>query len=84
MAIIAIPQPKDPFVRQVDFKMRMTTQERISIRTASQTDPIVFDFLDLLNSTNMVDTSAPQVIEGLNYLESQGLLVAGRVQEILA
>lgn len=66
-----------------EFLMRMTAAERIAIRTAAASDPIVDDFMDMLNVSGEVVRSNPVVVQGLNYLVSQGCLAAGRPGEIL-
>lgn len=74
---------KEPLVRQVDFKLRLTAQERIAIRNAAKSDDNVFDFLDLVNSADPIDTASPQVDAGIDYLISIGILDAERKADIL-
>jgi len=63
-----------------DFKMRFTAAERIAIRALAKTDPIVEDFLDLLNTSGMVYRVLAQ--PGLNYCASKGALTAERAVTI--
>ena len=65
------------------FKRRMTTAERIGIRTAAASSAEIFDFMDLLDTATYVDFEDAETITGLNTLEGAGLLGAGRAAEIL-
>lgn len=65
------------------FKRRMTQAERIAIRAAAAGNPIVYDFVDLLDSSSYADLSDPLLIAGLQQMETAGLLGAGRADEIL-
>lgn len=67
---------------KLEFLNRFTAQERINIRSSS--DPIVEDFMELLNAASEVDKTYPDTIAGMNYLVSAGLLTQQRLEEILA
>lgn len=67
---------------RLEFLTRFTASERIAIRAS--TDPIVIDFMELLNLASFVDVGDQNTIDGVNYLASQNLIAAGRVAEILA
>lgn len=67
---------------RLEFLTRFTASERIAIRAS--TDPIVVDFMELLNLATYVDVGDQNTIDGVNYLASQNLIAAGRVSEILA
>ena len=75
--------PPETKVTKLAFKQRMTAAERIAIRTAASTDPIVFDFMDLVDSAIYIDLARQDTQDGVNYLESAGLLAAGRAAQIL-
>lgn len=64
------------------FLNRFTSQERVAIR--SSTDPVVIDFMELMNAASEIDRTNSDTIAGINYLASIGLLTAQRAQEILA
>lgn len=70
-------------ISALSFKLRMTAQERIAIRESAKTDGVVFDFMDLMNSASFIDLSRRDTQDGVNYLESKGLLAKGRSLEIL-
>lgn len=79
---LATPLPETK-ITKLSFKQRMTAGERISVRAAAQNDPIVFDFIDLVDSANFIDLASQDTIDGVNYLELQGLIDTGRSNEIL-
>ncbi len=66
------------------FKLLFTPAERIAIRQAATTNPVVEDWLDLSNSAVDVILTSPVTIAGVNALEPLGLLTAGRPAQILA
>jgi len=74
---------KNSNISKLEFKQRLTQAERIAIRTAAKTDDIVYDFMDLLDSSSFIDLMHVDTIAGVNYLESQGLIATGRATEIL-
>lgn len=67
---------------KLDFLSRFTPQERIAVRQASKTDPIVEDFLAMLDVAGNVVPTHPTTQQGLGYLVSQGLLTAERASTI--
>ena len=73
-----------PRLTQLAFLRRMTQAERIAFRQAAKVDPVMEDFMDLLDLAQDVDLKDPDVIAGLQAAEAAGLLAAGRAAEILA
>lgn len=71
-------------VSALGFKQRLTAAKRIAIRVAAASDPIIFDFLDLLASADLIDLDHEDTVNGLAYLVSQDLLTADEVAEIRA
>ena len=67
---------------QLAFLRRFTAEERITIRSSS--DPIIQDFLHLVNLAQDIDVEDPDTIMGVGYLEASGLIASGRALEILA
>jgi hypothetical protein len=59
-------------------------QERIAIRTAAKSNPIVEDFMHLLDLAADVNLTHAATMQGVGYLEQQGLIAAGRAAAILA
>lgn len=68
---------------RLEFLRRFTAEERVAIRQASTTDPIIYDFLDLLYQAQEVRADDADTRAGLQYLETKGLLASGRATEIL-
>lgn len=71
-------------VTAIAFKFRLAPEERIAIRAAAASDPVVADFLDILATTPIVELDNAATIQGLAYLVSQGLLTTDRAAEIRA
>ena len=76
----AAPAPPEPVtvVSRLDFQRRFTRTERIALRAAETTDPVVADFLLMLTLAEDVDLTSPDVTEGLAYLEANGFVTAER------
>ena len=71
-------------VSRVDFLRRFTRSERIALREAEHSDPVIGDSLLMLNLAEQVDLSGGDVVEGLAYLEKKKLLSSDRRKEIIA
>lgn len=67
---------------QLEFLRRFSAEERIAIRSSD--NPIIVDFLHLLNLAQEIKTDDPDTIAGVNYLETLNLIAEGRAAEILA
>jgi len=66
-----------------EFLTRIPTQKRISIRTAAKSDPVVEDFVALLDAVSEVRSDDPGTAAGLDYLVYAGLLDAAEKEAIL-
>lgn len=66
------------------FLRRMTQAERVAFRQAAKVDPVLEDFMALLDLAMDVNKDDPDVISGLQKAEQAGLLATGRAAEILA
>jgi hypothetical protein len=78
-----------PMVRKISaiaFKQRIPGEKRIGIRTAADTDPVIADFLDLLNTPGQgtIELDNADTINGLAYLVSKDLLTADDAAAIRA
>lgn len=71
-------------VTALEFKLRHTPKERIAIRAAGLTDPVVADFLDILDTTGIVELDFQGTKDGVAYLVSLNLLTEERAAAILA
>ncbi len=66
---------------KLQFLRLFTTAERIAIRASA--DPVIVDFLQLLDLAQDVRLDDPDTVQGVHYLESEGLIAPGRAAEIL-
>jgi len=83
--VVEFPEPEIPReiqLTKLQFLRRFTTAERIAIRAS--TNPVIVDFMQLLDLAQDVRLDDPDTIQGVNYLEGLNLLAAGRAAEILA
>ena len=65
-------------ISRLDFLRRFTRAERIALRAAETTDPVVADFLLMLTLAEDVDLTSPDVTDGLAYLEGNGFVTSER------
>jgi len=75
------PVPRELQLTKLQFLRLFTTGERIAIRAS--TDPVIVDFMQLLDLAQDVRLDDPDTVQGVHYLESEGLIAAGRAAEIL-
>lgn len=75
------PLPERPRLTKLAYSLRFTLEERIAIRSSE--DPIVQDSQHLLALAEYVDVTDPVTVQGVEYLESVGLIAPGRAAEIL-
>ena len=81
------PTPQAPaavaivVLTQLAFLRRFTAAERIAARASS--DPLIVDFLHLLDLAQDIRLDDPDTIAGVRYLETVGVLAAGRADVIL-
>ena len=76
------PTPPGVPLSKYAFLTRFTSAERIAAQASA--DPVVQDFLNLLNVAQNVSLSDPNTIAGVNYIEKVGIIAAGRAAVILA
>lgn len=75
--------PKPPMTR-FEFLSRLTTQQRIAIRTSALSDPILQDALSMLDCAQEISTSNQFTIDMINYCVYKGLLTEQDTITILA
>lgn len=80
-AMIAEPSPRTQLTRY-EFRSRFTTPEKIAMYDS--TDTIIKIFLDDIQAAEYIDVADQATIDGVGYLEAQGLIDAGRSTDILA
>lgn len=85
---VEVPAPESVTVRntltRLEFLRRFVLEERVAMRAAAQTDPVVADWWELLQLAQEVSVDDADTVAALAYLESQGILAAGRADAILA
>lgn len=80
------PTPTYPKVSPVQFKMLFTSPERVAIKAARETDPVVDDLWELVEDPRMeyVDFGLKSVRDSIEYLATAGLIAPERVSEIIS
>lgn len=66
----------------LEFMQRFTVAERVAVRAARLTDPVIDDFLALLEMAGDVRSDSATVQQGLGYLVSVNLLTGARAAGI--
>jgi hypothetical protein len=66
-----------------EFLTRFTQQERVTLRSASATDPLVADFSQLLGAAQEVISDDPVTIQAMDYLVYAGYITNERRNEIM-
>lgn len=76
--------PTRRVIAKIDFRDRFTQAEKESIHTAAKTSAKLAVWLEDIQSLPAVDLSAELVVKGVQAMESQGIIAAGRSAVILA
>lgn len=83
-----VPASAPRRISPIAFIDRFTVEERIAVRERAKSDPIIEDYLHRLDlkaaCDEQIDLDSHNAIGGLGYLESVGLVAAGRAADILA
>ena len=69
---------------KLSFLRRFTQAERLAIRAAKATDPVIEDADALMQLAEEIDVADPDTVHYVGYLAQQGLIAPSRVAEILA
>lgn len=84
------PQPEAaqsaPKVSPVEFKLLFTPQERVAMRAARATDPVIADFFDVIDDPRLtyVDLGLQSTQDAIAYLVGSSYLTGERGAEVLA
>lgn len=78
------PNPQLPYITRLAFRSRFTNAEKLALYTAAETNKQLQVFLDDLAAATYIDLTRPDTIAGITFLETAGLLAAGRASEILS
>lgn len=78
--------PTPPKVSPVEFKLLFTPAERVAIKAARATDPVIDDFFEIVEDPRLshVNLGLQSTQDALAYLETKGLITAERRIQILA
>ena len=80
-----VPEPiKITILTPYEFLKRFTSEERKAIKAATLTNPDVDDLWTMFTVAQNIDLKNQDTINGVDALESLGILAAGRAAEILA
>lgn len=71
-------------ITKLQYLRRFTNGERIGIRAAAKAEPILEDYLALLELAEEINLDDPDTVAALQMLEAGGLIASGRAAEILA
>lgn len=76
------PEYKHIYTRY-EFLSRFTAAERIAIRKAAKEDPIIEDFMAMLDICDEIDVRNTDTINGIDYLILKEIIKAERRSDIL-
>ena len=84
--VVPVAQDQPPKLTPVEFKMCFTVQERIAIKTARPTDPVLDDAMELLEDIRLkeVDLSLQSNRQLIDYMVSQSYITPERAEQIKA
>ena len=80
------PTAEAPKVSPVEFKLLFSAQERVAIKAARATDPVIDDFFEIVEDPRLthVNLGLQSTQDALAYLELKGLITDERRVQILA
>ena len=76
-------EPVSRTLTKLEYLRRFTVEERVAIRAASEQNPVLADYLQLMELAQEINTGDPDTIAAVTMLEQVGLLAEGRAQEVL-
>lgn len=80
-----VAQEEIKAITELEFRRRFTLAEKTAIYTAAESDLMIKIFLEDLRSSagSTIYLDHPEIIQGVQYLEQQGIISTGRANEIL-
>jgi hypothetical protein len=77
--------PVPPKVSPVEFMLLFTSSERVALKAARLTDPVIDDWMDIVQDPRLthVDLALQSTQDALSYAVSVNILTAGRREQIL-
>jgi hypothetical protein len=84
--VVVTPVSEPKIVSPVEFKLLFTSPERIAIKAARATDPVIDDFYELLDDPRLsgVNLGLQSIQDAVGYMALQGLIAPERVAVILS
>ena len=70
-------------ITKLAYLRRFTSQERVTIRAAAKAEPVLEDYMALLELSEEISLDDPDTIAAVTMLEMAGLIASGRAAEIL-
>ena len=83
-ALVFVEAQVPRVMTRLEFLRRFTAAERIATRAAAVGNPAVADMLALQDAASYIDLDDPDTQAGVAYLESLGIITAGRAAQVLA
>lgn len=83
-ADVAVPPATSPIMTKLAFLRRFTQSERLAIRAAKATDPIIEDADALMQLAQEIDVTDADTAGYVGYLAQRGFVAPERAAEILA
>ena len=71
-------------ITKLEYLRRFTTAERVAIRAAASANPVLDDYLKLMELAQEINLDDPDTIAAVQMLEQSGLIASGRAAEVLA
>ena len=71
-------------ITKLEYLRRFTTDERVAIRAAAASNPVLADYLQLMELAQEINLDDPDTVAAVAMLEQAGLIAAGRAAEVLA
>ena len=78
----AAPVPRT--ITKLEYLRRFTVEERVAIRAAAAANPVLSDYLQLMELAHEISLDDPDTVAAVQMLEQSGLIAAGRAIEVLA
>lgn len=78
----AVPVPRT--ITKLEYLRRFTTDERVAIRAAAVANPVLDDYMKLMELAQEINLDDPDTIAAVQMLEQSGLIATGRAAEVLA
>ncbi len=78
----AAPVPRT--ITKLEYLRRFTVEERVAIRAAAEQNPVLADYLQLMELAQEINLDDPDTVAAVQLLEQAELIAAGRAAEVLA